>query len=756
MGVVHRDIKPENIIMSGNHALVLDFGVARALSSATAETPAQGPTLTSLGIALGTPAYMAPEQAVADPNVDARADIYALGIVGYELLAGRTPFAGMNQQQMLSAHVVQKPDNVTQYRPQIPPGLAAVIMRAIEKHPSDRFQNAGDMHDALEPYSVTSGATAPTLAIPSAKKPFTWTPQRIAVVAGIAGVVVMGFIASTFAFRKDSPALIIGETKQVTNANGLEVWPSISPDGKTIAYATSSKAGFQIFVRQISGGRAIPLTDSTIDAEMPKWSPDGSRIIYTSGVRSFTIPAFGGIATPVGDTLAHYSACAWSNSGDRLACSNEITRGIVIAGANGESPKVIPNTVGNNGAYAPVWSADDRLIAFVRSNPNYFFGSSIGNIAPSSVWVARVDGGEPVRITEDLHLNTSPVFTPEGAILYVSSLKGNRDVYLQKIGSDLEPRGEPTRLTTGLNAHTITLDKTGSTLVYSVFTPTSNVWAAPIKGHGAGLHQITTGTQTIEFVSISHDGKWILYDSNLNGNQDIYKQAIAGGDPEQLTHNNADNFNAVFSPDDKQIAFHSMVNGNRDIFVMDPAGRDVQQVTTTKREDLAPQWIENGNGLIYFVAPDSVFVATKTGSGWSAPRFVAKAMTASSDGQGIVLGADPNQVCDTCAGGAYYMQNQSSKPSFLPLAEMPRVFSFAGTPVVSAINGAFVSIGERDGGQSIWRLPIGGAREERVFHFTDPHQKMFRTMVTASDSTNMYMILGDLQSDIWAMELKKQ
>jgi serine/threonine protein kinase len=132
-GVVHRDIKPENILISGSHALVTDFGVSKALSSATAESPTEVPTLTSLGIALGTPAYMAPEQAAADPMVDARADIYALGIVAYELLTGRTPFAGLNQQQTLAAHITTAAMPISQQRPQLPTGLAAVIMRCIEK-----------------------------------------------------------------------------------------------------------------------------------------------------------------------------------------------------------------------------------------------------------------------------------------------------------------------------------------------------------------------------------------------------------------------------------------------------------------------------------------------------------------------------------------------------------------------------------------------------------------------------------------------
>src|SRR5687768_17573236 len=132
-GVVHRDIKPENVLISGNHALVLDFGVAKALSNSTTDSSAPKSTLTSLGIALGTPAYMAPEQAAADPHVDHRADIYAFGVMAYELLTGSTPFAGLNQQQTLAAHITSVPRPITERRAQIPAGLADTIMRCLEK-----------------------------------------------------------------------------------------------------------------------------------------------------------------------------------------------------------------------------------------------------------------------------------------------------------------------------------------------------------------------------------------------------------------------------------------------------------------------------------------------------------------------------------------------------------------------------------------------------------------------------------------------
>src|SRR6476469_1483432 len=219
-GVVHRDIKPENILFSGSHALVTDFGVSKALSSATAETRVDGtPQLTSLGIALGTPTYMAQAQAAADPNVDHRADIYSLGAVGYELLTGRPPFSGMTPQATLSAQVTQNPDPITNHRPNLPPALAAAIMRCLEKHPSDRWQTAAELRTQLETIFTPSGVTNP---VAPARASFRWTPQRVMVAAAVAGILVAGVFLSTIAFKKDDAAFSIGATHQVTNSPGAE------------------------------------------------------------------------------------------------------------------------------------------------------------------------------------------------------------------------------------------------------------------------------------------------------------------------------------------------------------------------------------------------------------------------------------------------------------------------------------------------------------------------------------------------------
>jgi serine/threonine-protein kinase len=191
-GVVHRDLKPENVMLRGRHALVMDFGVAKALSEATGRQ-----SLTTVGVALGTPTYMAPEQAVADPHVDHRADIYAFGVVAYELLAGRPPFTGASPQQVLAAHVTAVPEPIATYRP-VPPALAALLMRCLEKRPADRWQSAEELIPQLEALMTPSGGITPTATQPVAAASVARAPRasRLRWALALAAVLaVLGFVA---------------------------------------------------------------------------------------------------------------------------------------------------------------------------------------------------------------------------------------------------------------------------------------------------------------------------------------------------------------------------------------------------------------------------------------------------------------------------------------------------------------------------------------------------------------------------------
>ncbi|HEU4585401.1 MAG TPA: serine/threonine-protein kinase, partial [Gemmatimonadaceae bacterium] len=157
-GIVHRDIKPDNVLLSGGTAVVTDFGIAKALSAS--RMGANAATLTQLGTSIGTPAYMAPEQAAGDPDVDARADIYALGCMAYELLTGRPPFAERTPQRVLAAHMGEVPRPIAELRPDVPVALGELVMRMLAKEPGDRPQSATEVIAALDSVTSGSGMTA--------------------------------------------------------------------------------------------------------------------------------------------------------------------------------------------------------------------------------------------------------------------------------------------------------------------------------------------------------------------------------------------------------------------------------------------------------------------------------------------------------------------------------------------------------------------------------------------------------------------
>jgi len=220
-GVVHRDIKPENILLSGHHALVTDFGVAKAVSEATGRHG-----MTTTGVALGTPAYMAPEQAAADPHVDQRADIYALGVVAYELLTGHPPFSRATPQELLVSHLTEAPEPVTAHRPSVPPALGQAIMRCLEKNRADRWQSAVELRAQLEAMLTPSGGVTPAETSPVAVR--SRSKRRAvgaAAVVGVALAVSAGVLLRGRSTPDLDPSLLAVAPFDVLSPNqDLDVW----------------------------------------------------------------------------------------------------------------------------------------------------------------------------------------------------------------------------------------------------------------------------------------------------------------------------------------------------------------------------------------------------------------------------------------------------------------------------------------------------------------------------------------------------
>jgi tRNA A-37 threonylcarbamoyl transferase component Bud32 len=253
-GIVHRDIKPDNILISGGAAVVADFGIAKALSSAKIRDDAG--TLTSLGTSLGTPACMAPEQVAGDPTVDHRADIYSLGCVAYEALTGASPFAGKTPQQMLAAQVIEAAAPIASRRPGIPAALSAVVMQCLEKDPAKRPQSATELAGLLD----SGAATDPHLSALGAP-PSGW---RIGAWATAASLVMIALIAlAAYRWRRADPSTDAGITVAVAPFEVLDPRLALWKEGMVDVLSRNVDGAGSI--RAISPAVAIKQWDGRAD-----------------------------------------------------------------------------------------------------------------------------------------------------------------------------------------------------------------------------------------------------------------------------------------------------------------------------------------------------------------------------------------------------------------------------------------------------------------------------------------------------------
>ncbi len=740
-GVIHRDIKPENILLHEGQAVLADFGIALAVQEAG------GSRLTGTGISLGTPQYMSPEQATGDRQLDARADVYSLGAVLYEMLTGEPPVTGPTMQAMIAKLLTERPTRIRTVREAVPRGVDEAVQRALARTPADRHATAGDFVAALK-----QGLEGPIAVVPR-RRWLAWSGA-----AALAAVLVVWLVWSPW--RGAPPLPVLGRSEQLTADQGLEIQPAISPDGRFVAYSVGNAARMRIFIRPIGGGRTIPLSDDSTAVEThAQWSPDGRTLLFLTQGGVSVAPALGGSSRPVvvPTPTAKVVSATWSPDGQRIAFVRADS--VLVSPVTGGGPRVIGT--GEN-LHSCMWSPTEPWIACVSMNAESVQpGLSFGNIAPSGILLFPSDGGEPVRLIEPRESNLSPVWSPDGRqLLFVSDRAGPRDVYAVEISSAGRMRGDAHRVTTGLGAISISLSGDAAHLAYAVYSARANIRSLPVPTNPPVTDEaatpVTTGNQVIESVRVSPDGQWLLYDSDLRGNADIYRIPIGGGEPERLTSESADEFAPDLSPDGRAIAYHSWRTGTRDIEVKPLDGGPIETVTNTPAQESYPVWSPDGRAILFYdqVVPFRLLLSRRLDDGrWSPPESVAAEAAGadwSPDGRMIAYVGARKEL----AGPIMTVPVEGGAPRLLfePTAEWLPAAQVKWSPDGHAI---YYKAHDALGRASFWMADTAGGAPRLLVQFPNPERQSSRKDFT-TNGKHFFFTIEDRQSDVFVAELLQQ
>jgi TolB protein len=339
-------------------------------------------------------------------------------------------------------------------------------------------------------------------------------------------------------------------------------------------------------------------------------------------------------------------------------------------------------------------------------------------------------------------------------LFWISDRDGSRDVYRQRITRDGAPQGTPQRLTTGTDAQGLSLSRRGGRMAYSRLSTWSSIWSIPVPARAPvsirGATRITTGNETIEDVDVSHDGRWLVFDSDRNGTFHISVLPVAGGEPRQITTDPGPDFNPRWSPDGRRIVFHSLRNGNRDIYTVEADGTGLRQWTSGKAEELDADWAPGGETVVY-----EVIGGASTAHGFMTLR--------------LVDGAPPEFIPIEAGDFARWapIGRAFVYHSVLGL-RLRRVDSGMDTLIVSnakdgaeAFYAAWSPAGAKlyyltrsPKGWSIRSVPAAGGTSTVVVNFDDPSRQHTKYGF-ATDGKVFYFTMGSPESDIWVANLQQ-
>lgn len=661
-GVIHRDLKPANILLHDGEPLVADFGIALAMTNASADR------VTHTGITVGTPQYMSPEQAAGARTIDARSDVYSLAAVLYEMLTGETPHLGASVQSVIAKVMSEEPRHVRVIRPAVPAHIDAAIHRALARQPADRFASAREFADAL--------------ALPAHEHVVPPPPIRRLRRAWIAGAIALAAIILWYVY--DSPRNTAPRTARFVVSSlsdaAREGTPLVTPDGTRIVYVGDAASGHAILVRRIDelGARPLPGTEGAISAFL---SRDGREIgFFTSDDRLKIVPLDGGAARSVARVF-RFSNARWGPRGD-IVLDTYGSTGLTHVADSGGVLRQLTSTLTSEGESrhaAPLLTPDGSRVIFTVVRGQGGPGTVIGDLAsapydPANAQpqphravgvsgrqaVALVDGwlvyvatdaaslqavrfnattgratGTPVSVLQDTSGAIEGVsLAGNGTLLYTRRRAGSTPVTVTTAGVTepilgnlsgalMQPRFSPDgqRLSLQVSSpqgndvwvydiasHTPTRLTTSGSAQLPSWTPDGNALVYWSDEGGGGFWSVAAdgrspATRIIETTwglagSVAANGT-LVFERRVDSTWGIWSAPREGDQVARaIVKDRADNYMPAISPDGKFLAFASNQGGRYEVHVQ-PFPGSGGAVQVSNDGGTEPVWSRDGTQLFY-------------------------------------------------------------------------------------------------------------------------------------------------------------